>query len=149
METRSGFGAPSVSQVPAWVPRSSRCAALRRAPVGAVMNPVQSPLHLPGPAGLSAALRCWGRSTSPASARFSTCAGRCSAPRRGGARRGTPEQRSGWGTCVLNPLRRLLRLPVPAGGLQRQDLPQVAFGEYQPPALPGLFLFPSITSATS
>ena len=39
------------------------------------------------------------------------------------------------------PLRRLLRLPVPAGRLQRQDLPQVAFGQFQPPALPGLFLF--------
>ena len=44
-------------------------------------------------------------------------------------------------SSALRLLRRLLRLPVPAGRLQCQDLPQVAFGQFQPPALPGLFLF--------
>lgn len=40
------------------------CGSVRRAP-GAVINPVEAPLRLPGPARLSAPLRCWGRSASP------------------------------------------------------------------------------------
>ena len=81
------------------------------------MNPVESPLHLPGPARLSATLRCWGRSTSPASDRFTKCPGRCSTPCCGGARRGTPEERtSGWGGAEAGALFSECKLEGARGG---------------------------------